>query len=69
MKLYVTYGCGTNLKQCYSVVEAEDFDIAIEAVFAGTRGRHSTTYSEDRFAGMVEKWGLREVPLQPCYAD
>ena len=65
MKLFITYGVGSNLGRNYSVVEGADYDACREHVFLITEGRFGFTYTEEQFAGQVEKWGMTEVPLQP----
>lgn len=65
MELFVTYGCGTTLANCYSVVKGRDFAECREYVERITGGKFAFTYTESEFAGQVEKYGLRLVPLQP----
>lgn len=64
MKLYVTYGYGTNLRNCYSVVEGDTVSECYDKVVAGTSGKYACTYHEDQYADCIGKYGLREVPLQ-----
>lgn len=65
MKLYVTYGCGTDKNRGYSVVEGEDIIDCMKQVSEACGPRYAFTYREDEFAGQVERWGLRELPLGP----
>lgn len=65
MRLYITYGLGSNLANRYSVVEDEDYAQARARVNEVTGGKFAFTYSEKDFQGQPEKYGLREVPLQP----
>jgi hypothetical protein len=69
MKLYVTYGLGSNLKGCYSIVEGLNRDVCERAARAGTEGKFAFTYSEEEFAGQAEKYNLKEVPLQPQVSE
>ena len=64
MKFYVTYGCGSNLSGCYSEVEAEDAHAGRKAVLGVCGQKFAFFYDEEGFAGQVEKFGLRKVPLQ-----
>lgn len=64
MKLYVTYGFGSNLKNCYSVVEGADIATCYVIINEVTQGQYAFAYTEEHFAGQVEKYGLTEVPLQ-----
>lgn len=63
-KFYVTYGNGTNLKNRFSVVVAENYGKAREVIHEVTSGRFAFCYSEEEFKGQIEKYGLIEVPLQ-----
>lgn len=65
MKIFVTYGCGSDLGMCYSVVEADTAQDARKIIEAVCRRDFAFTYSEEDFAGQAEKYGLTEVPLQP----
>ena len=65
MKLFITYGCESNLARNYSVVEGADYDTCREQAFLLTEGRFAFSYTEEEFAGQIEKYGLTEVPLQP----
>ena len=64
MKLYVTYGFGSNLKNCYSVVEGEDILVCYKTINSVCGQAHAHIYAEKRFAGKVEHCNLTEVPLQ-----
>ena len=65
MKLYVTYGGGYDQRDCYSVVEGASMDECRRTVNDVTGGRYAFYYTEDRFAGQPEQYGLRLIPLQP----
>lgn len=65
MKLYVTYGSGYKQRNCYSIVEAESMAECQRIVNDVTRGQYAFYYTEERFAGQVEEYGLTEIPLQP----
>ena len=62
-KLYVTYGCGTNLADCFSVIEAPSMQECYDKLQV-IEGKYSFTYDSDHFVGHAEKYGLTEVPLQ-----
>lgn len=62
---YVTYGLGSNLSKCYSVVEGKDYYDARSLVDAVTKGKFAFMYSTEDFQGQAEKHNLREVDLQP----
>lgn len=68
VKLYVTYGSGTRLRNCFSVVEAETPHAAYAKVHEVCGNKYAFAYSEKDFAGQEEKYCLTEVPLQPCSA-
>jgi hypothetical protein len=65
MKLYVTYGFGSNLANCYSVVEANTEEACRQKVRNVCGGKYAFTYSEKNFEGQVEAYNLKEVELQP----
>jgi len=65
MKIYVTYGCGGNLANCYSEVFCEDYEQGRRHVDQVTGGKFAFVYGEESFAGQVEKYGLQLVDLQP----
>jgi hypothetical protein len=65
MIVYVTYGIGTNLNGCYSKVEGADYEECRAKIFQGTKARHAFDYDETEGLRIVEKYSLREVPLQP----
>lgn len=62
---YVTYGYGSNLRHKYSKIEAKDYYEARVKVFDATGGKFAFIYDEEMFEGQVEKYNLKEVPLQP----
>jgi hypothetical protein len=69
MKLFVTYGIGSNLANCYAVVEGKDYNECRAKVDEATQGKFAFTYTKERFEGQPEKYGLEEVPLQPQVLD
>jgi len=64
-EFFVTYGNGTNLKNNFSKVEAEDYTKARQLIHGQTGGKYAFCYSEAEFKGQAEKYGLTEAPLQP----
>lgn len=64
MKIFVTYGCGSDLGMNYSVVEADTAQDAYKIIEATCGRAFAFTYSEEDFAGQIEEYGLIEVPLQ-----
>lgn len=64
MKMFVTYGCGSDQRNCYSVVEGADVIDCIEKVQA-TCGRHyAFTYTDEQdFERQIRQYGLHEIPL------
>ncbi len=64
-KFYVTYGLGTNLRGCYSTVEADSWGEARKQVMEVTGGKFAFDYPESKFADCIECYSLKEVPLQP----
>jgi hypothetical protein len=65
-KFYVTYGCGSTKKNCFSVIDAETYRVARAAAGAGCNNEFAFVYDESEFAGQQEEYGLREVPLGPA---
>lgn len=62
---YVTYGHGSNLRDCYSVVEGEDYAECRRILHEAIGDNFAFMYSEEEFAGQVEDYNLRKVELQP----
>lgn len=62
--LYVTYGYGSNLKDCYSLVQGSSWKACYDRINEVTSGQYAFTYPAKEFEGQVERYGLREVPLQ-----
>lgn len=61
----VTYGCGTNLGGCYSVVYGESYDEVMSDIFSVTNGEFAFTYiDEDDIDRQIKEYGLKEVKLQ-----
>lgn len=65
MKLYITYGSGSDRANCYSVVEGTDYAECREIVNNVTHGKFAFDYTEDRFVGQVERFDLTKVELGP----
>lgn len=65
MKIYITYACGSALRNNYSVVEGEDYSDCRAKAHAVTGGKFAFAYTEGEFDGQIERYGLTEVPLQP----
>lgn len=63
-KFYITYGFGSNLANCFSVVEGENYGVARKEVDTVTSGKFAFMYDEKEFAGQQERYRLTEVPLQ-----
>jgi hypothetical protein len=63
-KFYVTYSFNSNLKDNYSIVEADCYDSARDEIFNETEGKFAFMYDEESFEGQADKYGLSEVPLQ-----
>lgn len=68
VSLLVTYGCGSNLENCYSrVVGATAQEVRAE-IARVTQGNYSFTYPDDANGKiMIETYNLKEVELQPMY--
>lgn len=64
-KFFITYGNGTNLRNCFSIIEAEFESGAREILKEHIENKYAFIYTADEFAGQVEQFGLEEVPLQP----
>jgi hypothetical protein len=65
MKLYVTYGLGSKLRSCYSVVEGIDYATCRRMVEAGTNLQFAFDYTEEEFGDMAARHNWKLVPLQP----
>lgn len=62
---YVTYSIGSQLHGCYSRIRAADYLVARRVIEAATNLQFAFMYDATEFAGQAEKYGLKEVPLQP----
>jgi len=62
---YVTYGNGTNLAHCYSIVQAKDYDDARRQVVDICGYRFAFIYDAGAFKGQVETYNLQLAALQP----
>lgn len=66
MKLFVTYGFGTNQGNNYSVVEGANYGEALEKVFTAIGEKFAFTYDdEEDFKRQIEQYHLTEIPLTP----
>ena len=65
MKVIVTYGSGTPLKNCYSIVEGKTYADCRKEIFRITEGKYSMDYPYEQYAHMIEEYNLKQVPLQP----
>ena len=77
MKFYLTYPWRiAELRKCYSVIEADDYDAACDAAIDARDGTWAFIYTEEQFMGtpnglgihypsQVEAFGLTEIPLIP----
>ena len=65
MKVLVTYGSGTPLKNCYSIVESKTYADCRKEIFRITEGKYSMDYPYEDYAYMIEEYNLKQVPLQP----
>ena len=67
--LYVTYGCGSNLANCFSVVEAENAQAAFDEVCKVCGTSYAFTYTHNAWyqggTSQEKIWGLTKVPLRP----
>ena len=65
MKVIVTYGNNTPLKNCYSLVEGETYADCLKEIFRITDKKYSMDYPYEQYADMIEEYNLKQVPLQP----
>jgi hypothetical protein len=63
-KFFVTYGNGSNLKDCYSIVEAKDMKEAREKIHEEIGQDFSFCYEIRFLKAQISNYGLQEVPLQ-----
>lgn len=63
-KFYVSYAWKSNLRNNYSVVEAEDYGAARYKVQDTIGTEYAFIYGEDEYHTAIEKYNLIEVPLQ-----
>lgn len=62
----VTYGCGTNLANCYSVVSSNSYENAMKLISSATEGKYAFTYiGQEEIDNQVSRFNLKKVPLQP----
>jgi hypothetical protein len=65
MKMYVTYGCGSDRGGCYSVVEGNGYDDCRAQVEVACGEHFAFMYPEEAFDRAIAKYSLKEVPLGP----
>lgn len=65
LKFYVTYGYGSNLRDCYSTVEAESYAEARKHIMEVTGGKFAFDYPQEKYASCIGRYNMVEVPLQP----
>ncbi len=66
--LIITYGCGSNLENCYSRVTGETMTEVRDRISEVTKNKYSFSYPDDSAAeAMIARWNLKEVALQPMY--
>jgi hypothetical protein len=68
-KFYVTYGMGTNLGYCFSIVEADNYAHARNILHRTIGSKFAFCYTESEWIlddgkTQQERYKLREVPLQ-----
>ena len=65
VKIMVTYGCGTNLGNCYSLVSASSYEDGMALISSTTGGEYAFSYTDEAdIARQIEAYGLKKVPLQ-----
>lgn len=65
VKIMVTYGCGTNLGNCYSLVSASSYKEGFKIISDVTDGMYAFTYTDEAdIARQVKMYGLKKVDLQ-----
>lgn len=66
VKVYVSYGYGTQQRNNYSVVEADTIEQAREEIHRVTRGQYAFAYDDEaQFQEQIRAYGLTEIPLRP----
>ncbi|QGH72740.1 MAG: hypothetical protein [Podoviridae sp. ctQNx1] len=66
MKVYITYGIGSNLSNCYSVVYGKNLETCMKRINRVTGGMYAFSYCEEDFKKIEEKYGpMIQVSLQP----
>lgn len=65
MKVYITYGIGSNLKDCYSVIKGKNLAECLQKIMKATGNNYAFSYTEEDFMRMREKFPMQCVPLQP----
>lgn len=64
-KFYATYGLGSNLRNCYSTVEADSWGEARKQVMEVTGGNFAFDLLTSQFDSCIGRYNMTEVPLQP----
>ena len=68
VEVVITYGCGSNLENCYSRVTGESKQAVMDEVSRVTEGKYSFSYHDKpAYETMIKTWSLKEVELQPMY--
>lgn len=66
MKVYITYGIGSNLSNCYSVASGKNLEDCMEKIRKKTGNRYAFNYFEEDFKVIQDRYGpMLQVPLQP----
>lgn len=63
-QFFVTYGFGSNLGNCYSIVDAANYGEARKIIHDTIGDKFAFCYEESEFEGQPSRYGLVEVPLQ-----
>lgn len=64
--LIITYGCGSNLQNCYSRVTGESMEAVRKKITEVTDNQYSFSYMDNaETADMIKRHNLTEVNLQP----
>jgi hypothetical protein len=64
-KFFVTYGNNSDLADCYSEIEAPDYDSARAHVIRITDGQFAFMYEEKDYPRAIGRFALSQVDLRP----
>lgn len=68
VEVVITYGCGSNLENCYSRVTGATQKEVMDEISRVTNGKYSFSYfDKPAYEAMIKTWNLKEVELQPMY--